>query len=218
MQADDGYLYPLEKAFFYVHKPPMLIGHDEIDGIEFARQGGGVLAASAKTFDLNVRTHGSTVRAAQGSGVLAASAKVVRLMWACTAAQYSTQPAAACTCHSGIRDAANPQQLLAASAKGCRRCRASQRVACTACLPSQGTGRCWPHGPEGDALDLPDLLQLGAMIAGRACTGDRLEHVVWGPAKWGARPCSSCIHPLSAHRGRGSPALACHGHGWPGLC
>ena len=44
-----------------MHKPPMLIGHEEIDGIEFARQGGGVLAASAKTFDLNIRTQGRTV-------------------------------------------------------------------------------------------------------------------------------------------------------------
>lgn len=54
-QADDGYLYPLEKAFFYIHKPPTLLVHDEIESIEFMRQGGGVLAASAKTFDLNIR-------------------------------------------------------------------------------------------------------------------------------------------------------------------
>jgi hypothetical protein len=26
-KADDGFLYPLEKAFFYVHKPPMCINH-----------------------------------------------------------------------------------------------------------------------------------------------------------------------------------------------
>ena len=61
VQADDGYLYPLEKAFFYVHKPPMLITHEEIDGVEFMRQGGGVLAASAKTFDLNIRVQSGTV-------------------------------------------------------------------------------------------------------------------------------------------------------------
>jgi hypothetical protein len=29
-QADDGYLYPLDRAFFYVHKPPMLIPFDEV--------------------------------------------------------------------------------------------------------------------------------------------------------------------------------------------
>ena len=54
-QADEGYLYPLERAFFYIHKPPMLLPHDEVAGIEFMRQGGGVLAASAKTFDLSIR-------------------------------------------------------------------------------------------------------------------------------------------------------------------
>jgi structure-specific recognition protein 1 len=54
-QADDGYLYPLDRAFFYIHKPPTLLVHDEIESIEFMRQGGGVLAASAKTFDLNIR-------------------------------------------------------------------------------------------------------------------------------------------------------------------
>ncbi|KAK9825879.1 hypothetical protein WJX81_000254 [Elliptochloris bilobata] len=54
-KADDGYLYPLERAFFYVHKPPTLLVHDEIESIEFMRQGGGVLAASAKTFDLLIR-------------------------------------------------------------------------------------------------------------------------------------------------------------------
>jgi hypothetical protein len=55
LQADDGYLYPLERAFFYVHKPPTLIVFDEIESVEFLRQGGGLIAASAKTFDLNVR-------------------------------------------------------------------------------------------------------------------------------------------------------------------
>ena len=55
MQADDGYLYPLERAFFYVHKPPTLIIFDEIESVEFMRQGGGLVAASVKTFDLNVR-------------------------------------------------------------------------------------------------------------------------------------------------------------------
>lgn len=55
LQADDGYLYPLERAFFYIHKPPTLIIFDEIDSVEFLRQGGGLVAASVKTFDLNVR-------------------------------------------------------------------------------------------------------------------------------------------------------------------
>lgn len=62
-QADDGYLYPLEKAFFYVHKPPTLLVHAETESVEFMRQGGGVLAASAKTFDLAIRMKNDQVRA-----------------------------------------------------------------------------------------------------------------------------------------------------------
>ena len=61
-QADDGYLYPLERAFFYVHKPPTLLVHDEVESIEFMRQGGGVLAASAKTFDLLIRMRNNSAR------------------------------------------------------------------------------------------------------------------------------------------------------------
>ena len=30
MQADDGFLYPLERAFYYGHKPPILIPHEEV--------------------------------------------------------------------------------------------------------------------------------------------------------------------------------------------
>lgn len=62
MQADDGYLYPLERAFFYVQKPPTLLVHDEIESVEFLRQGGGMLAASAKTFDLSIRMQADQVR------------------------------------------------------------------------------------------------------------------------------------------------------------
>ena len=61
-QADDGYLYPLERAFFYVHKPPTLLVHDECEAVEFMRQGGGVLAASAKTFDLAIRMRNDQAR------------------------------------------------------------------------------------------------------------------------------------------------------------
>ncbi|KAL6756819.1 hypothetical protein V8C86DRAFT_1789455 [Haematococcus lacustris] len=53
-KANDGYLYPLERAFFYVHKPPMLIPFDEVESVELTRLGGG--AVSSKTFDLVVRT------------------------------------------------------------------------------------------------------------------------------------------------------------------
>jgi len=54
-KADDGYLFPLEKAFFYVHKPPTLILHDEISSVEFQRQGNSIHMGSASTFDLVFR-------------------------------------------------------------------------------------------------------------------------------------------------------------------
>ncbi len=52
-QADDGYLYPLDRAFFYVHKPPMLIPFDDVASVELTRLDGN--AVSSKTFDLVIR-------------------------------------------------------------------------------------------------------------------------------------------------------------------
>jgi hypothetical protein len=54
-KADDGFLYPLDKAFFYVHKPPMCINHSDIEYVEFQRQGGGVISSSVRTFDLLIK-------------------------------------------------------------------------------------------------------------------------------------------------------------------
>ena len=67
-QADEGFLYPLERAFFYINKPPMLLPHDDIEEIEFGRPDGN-MAASTKTFDLIVRTRapGSQVSTQTGS-------------------------------------------------------------------------------------------------------------------------------------------------------
>lgn len=48
-------MYPLDRAFFYAPKPPTLLQFDDVAGVEFVRRGGGVLAASQKTFDLAVR-------------------------------------------------------------------------------------------------------------------------------------------------------------------
>lgn len=55
-KADDGYLYPLERAFFYVQKPPLLMAYDDVESVEFLRQSTGITAA--KTFDLAVRMRG----------------------------------------------------------------------------------------------------------------------------------------------------------------
>ncbi|KAJ4972492.1 hypothetical protein NE237_005666 [Protea cynaroides] len=53
LKAEDGVLYPLEKSFFFLPKPPTLILHDEIDYLEFERHGAG--GTSMHYFDLLVK-------------------------------------------------------------------------------------------------------------------------------------------------------------------
>ncbi|KAG2487533.1 hypothetical protein HYH03_013813 [Edaphochlamys debaryana] len=57
-KADDGQLYPLDRGFFYVHKPPLLIPDNDIESVEFARQGSGAVSSSVRTFDLVIRLKG----------------------------------------------------------------------------------------------------------------------------------------------------------------
>ncbi len=55
-KADDGHLYPLEKAFFFLPKPPIFIRHDEVAEVEFERNAGG-----GKTFDLKISLSNDSV-------------------------------------------------------------------------------------------------------------------------------------------------------------
>ncbi|XP_072999082.1 FACT complex subunit SSRP1-like [Typha latifolia] len=55
LKAEDGLLYPLEKGFFFLPKPPTLILHDEIDFVEFERHGAGGSSVSSHYFDLLVK-------------------------------------------------------------------------------------------------------------------------------------------------------------------
>ncbi|KAK2708372.1 hypothetical protein QYM36_014097 [Artemia franciscana] len=50
-KAAAGYLYPLERGFIYVHKPPLHIRYDEITSVNFARSGG-----STRSFDFEIET------------------------------------------------------------------------------------------------------------------------------------------------------------------
>lgn len=52
LKAEDGVLYPLEKSFFFLPKPPTLILHDEIDYVEFQRHAAG--GSNMHYFDLLV--------------------------------------------------------------------------------------------------------------------------------------------------------------------
>ncbi|KAK4769277.1 hypothetical protein SAY86_027427 [Trapa natans] len=53
LKAEDGVLYPLEKSFFFLPKPPTLILHEEIDYVEFERHAAG--GSNMHYFDLLVR-------------------------------------------------------------------------------------------------------------------------------------------------------------------
>ncbi len=49
-KAASGFVYPLERAFIFVYKPPIYIRYDEIRAVEFERSGG-----STRSFDVNVK-------------------------------------------------------------------------------------------------------------------------------------------------------------------
>lgn len=53
LKAEDGVLYPLEKSFFFLPKPPTLILHEEIDYVEFQRHVAG--GSNMHYFDLLIR-------------------------------------------------------------------------------------------------------------------------------------------------------------------
>ncbi|XP_077299620.1 structure specific recognition protein [Arctopsyche grandis] len=55
-KATAGLLYPLEKGFIYVHKPPIHIRFEEIASVNFARSGG-----STRSFDFEVELKSGTV-------------------------------------------------------------------------------------------------------------------------------------------------------------
>jgi structure-specific recognition protein 1 len=52
LRANEGLLYPLEKQFVFIHKPPVLIRFNEIESVEFERYAGG--QGSTRNFDLRV--------------------------------------------------------------------------------------------------------------------------------------------------------------------
>lgn len=57
LRANEGFLYPLEKQFVFIHKPPVLIRFNEIESVEFQRYAGG--QGSTRNFDLCVNLKAS---------------------------------------------------------------------------------------------------------------------------------------------------------------
>lgn len=56
-KAAAGYLYPLDKGFIYVHKPPVHIRFEEIASVNFARGG----ASSTKSFDFEIELKSGSI-------------------------------------------------------------------------------------------------------------------------------------------------------------
>lgn len=55
-KAAAGYLYPLERGFIYVHKPPLHIRFEEVAYVNFARSGG-----STRSFDFEIELKSGTL-------------------------------------------------------------------------------------------------------------------------------------------------------------
>ncbi|XP_037092415.1 LOW QUALITY PROTEIN: FACT complex subunit Ssrp1-like [Pollicipes pollicipes] len=55
-KAAAGYLYPLERGFMYIHKPPIFVRFEEILSVNFARSGGGT-----RTFDFEIQVKNDLV-------------------------------------------------------------------------------------------------------------------------------------------------------------
>jgi len=55
-KAASGFLYPLERGFMFVYKPPIFVKFDDVQSVNFARSGG-----SNRSFDIEIATRGETV-------------------------------------------------------------------------------------------------------------------------------------------------------------
>ena len=59
VRANEGLLFPLEKQFVFIHKPPIIVRFNEIDSVEFQRYAGG--QGSTRNFDLCVNLKSSVI-------------------------------------------------------------------------------------------------------------------------------------------------------------
>eukprot|EP01138_Halocafeteria_seosinensis_P000006 gb/GECG01000006.1/.p1 GENE.gb/GECG01000006.1/~~gb/GECG01000006.1/.p1 ORF type:complete len:615 (+),score=134.52 gb/GECG01000006.1/:1-1845(+) len=55
LKGNEGLLYPLDKSFFFIHKPATFIRYDEVAEAQFKRVSSGAGSAAMHTFDLHVR-------------------------------------------------------------------------------------------------------------------------------------------------------------------
>merc|ERR1719318_120872 len=55
-KAASGFIYPLERGFMFVYKPPIFVKFDDVQAVNFARSGG-----SNRSFDIEIKTRGESI-------------------------------------------------------------------------------------------------------------------------------------------------------------
>merc|ERR1719411_1743876 len=55
-KAASGFIYPLERGFMFVYKPPIFIKFEDVQAVHFARSGG-----SNRSFDIEIKTRGDSI-------------------------------------------------------------------------------------------------------------------------------------------------------------
>lgn len=58
LKGNDGLLYPLDRSFFFIHKPATYVRHQEVVSIEMQRMGMGASGVASRTFDMVIRCKG----------------------------------------------------------------------------------------------------------------------------------------------------------------
>lgn len=60
LKANDGYLYPLDKSFFFIANKPVQLDFERIGSLEFNRVDKGTTAQAARTFDITIHMRDGT--------------------------------------------------------------------------------------------------------------------------------------------------------------
>merc|ERR1711874_488355 len=55
-RAASGFIYPLERGFIFVYKPPIFVKFEDVNVVNFARSGG-----SNRSFDIEIHTRGEAI-------------------------------------------------------------------------------------------------------------------------------------------------------------
>ncbi len=60
LKANEGWLYPVDRGFLFIHKPPTFIRYADISALEFARINSQAGQSGSRNFDLVVTSKSGT--------------------------------------------------------------------------------------------------------------------------------------------------------------